>query len=354
MKVTAILKGMIDQNGHQPIQIRIADGDKRHFKSTGIKVSPDLFENGRVSKKHPKAKEFNQQLETKIIQYQAQALDGFKKKKTKVDFYAYTNNAIAGMQRAAGSFRQYQSQISKLKTFAPTLAMTEINKDWLNAYREYLRSIGNSENTIWAAFKFLKTFIQKAWKEEVIEKNPFLNYEFPKYQEPDKLYLTEAEIKAFDKVTRSKDLSYNLKQSGIWFLIACDTGMRISDIEKFDANKHIVGGRLVFRTEKTKELVGLPIDDHLRKLFERVEYKRLSINRNYYNELIKIVATAAGIEKHITSHTARHTAAMSLANKGISEEVTAKILGHRDRRATSTYYKITNQRIDMELKKRRK
>jgi site-specific recombinase XerD len=45
---------------------------------------------------------------------------------------------------------------------------------------------------------------------------------------------------------------------------------------------------------------------------------------------------------------------MTLANKGVSQEVAAKYLGHKDLRSTGIYYRITNQRLDEELKKRRK
>ena len=61
----------------------------------------------------------------------------------------------------------------------------------------------------------------------------------------------------------------------------------------------------------------------------------------------------AGIDKKVSTHTGRHTMAMSLANSGISQEVTAKVLGHKDLRSTVSYYKISNARIDAELKKRK-
>lgn len=271
---------MIDQNGQQPIQIRIANGKTRHYKPTGIKIDPDLFTDGRVNKKHQKAKELNQLIETRIIQYQAQALEGFKKKKPKVDFYEYVEMTIPTLKRKPGTLRQYGSKMRKLKEFAPTFYLSDVDHSFLNRCRAWLENERDNEaNTVWSTFTFLRAFIRMAWMNKLIEDYPFHNYEFPEYVDPDKVYLTEDEIKAFDKITRAKDLSFNLMQSGVWFLIACDTGMRISDIEKFDAKKNIVGGRLVFRTEKTKELVGLPVDDYLRKLFERVEYKRLTIHQ---------------------------------------------------------------------------
>lgn len=355
MKVTAILKGMIDANGHQPVQIRISHEGRRTFKPTGIKLAPDLFKDGKVDKKHPKAGEWNKLIETKIIQYQAQALEGFRKKKAKIDFYDYVEQTTKNLSRESGTLRQYGSQVTKLKEFRPSFYLSDVDHKFLDDYKAFLKKEkGNEGNTVWSSFKFLRTFIRKAWKAGMIESYPFDNYEFPPYKDPPKVWLTEEDLKAFDKTVRGKNLSPNLYEAGCWFLIACDTGIRMADIENFDKKKNIVGGRVVFKTEKTGEMVGLPIDNHLKKLFERVHYKKLSMHRNTYNELIKIVAAAAGIDKHISSHTARHTAAMTLANKGVSQEVVAKILGQKDLRSTAVYYKITNQRIDLELKKRRK
>lgn len=351
MTVTAILKGLIDANGHQPIQIRISHEGKRTFKPTHIKVAPALFVDGKVSTKHPKHKEHNKTIETLIIQYQAQALEGFKKKAVKVEFFDYVDTAIEHLERSKGTRRQYGSQITKLKEFNPSFYLHEVDKDFLDQYKAWLKKRGNEGNTIWSSFKFVRTFIRKAKKEKLIDENPFENYEFPKYVEPQKNYLSKEEVKNIDKFCLDKKCPPQLFEAGTWFLIACYTGLRISDIKAFDRKKNIIADRLVIKTEKTKEMVGLPIDARLTRYFERVEYKPLSMHENTYNKILKVLAAVAGVDKHITTHTARHTAAMLLADAGVSREVVAKILAHKDMRSTGTYFKITNKRIDHDLKK---
>jgi site-specific recombinase XerD len=349
MKVSAILKGMIDSNGHQPIQISIYHQGERRFIPTHIKVNPSMFENGRVNGKHPKARQYNETISNKIIQYQAEALSGLKKKKQKTELYSYLNKTIATLTRSPATVRYYNSQINKLKSFAPSLFIQDITLDFLNDYKGHLRQLGNEGNTLWSSFKFLKVFIKSAMREKLITENPFDSFQAPKYNEPDRVYLTSEEVKKLDSFVQKK-IPPKLKEAATWFLIGCHTGMRISDIENF-SSKNIVAGRLVFKTQKTREVVGLPLLPKVKKYLELVKYERLSMHRNTYNDLIKTAAAGAGIDKHITSHTARHTAAMLLANAGVSQEVTAKILGHKSLKHTSTYYKITNQRIDMEIKK---
>jgi integrase len=351
MKVTAILKGLIDLNGHQPIQIRINKGEKKSFKSTGIKVLPSLFENGKVSSRHPKAREWNEKISTMIIQYQAQALESQTKIK-RMEFFQYLDKVIPTLQREPASIRQYNAQISKLKQYRSSFYADEIDKDFLDGYKAFLKKRGNSHNTIWSSFKFLNMFVKMAKLDYLMEENPFDRYAMPVYNEPHKEYLTEKEVADLEKFLKG-NVSDVVRETGTWFLIGCYTGLRISDIKAFSKAKNIIGDRLVIKTQKTKEVVGLPISPRLKRYFERVEYKKLSIHENTYNKLIKVIAAAAGINKHISSHTARHTAAMLLANAGVSQEVTAAILGHKSLRHTATYYKIMNKRIDLELKKRK-
>jgi site-specific recombinase XerD len=346
MKVTTILKGAKDQNGQQPIQIRIADKTKRNFRPTGIKVTPEQFKKGKVVD-HPKAKEYNEKLRVLIIQYQAIALTGITKE-TNPDFYKYVEDKINHLDRRDGTVRQYQAQISKLKRFAPSLYMKDFTHDWFNQYKKHLRGLGNTGNTIWSGFKFLNTFLSYALSDGVIKEDPFRSYEMPKYKEPEKSYLTLKEAQQLEKYL--KTAPGKIKEVGYWFLIGCYTGMRISDIKNF-SKKNIVGGRLVYKAIKTGEVVGLPVRGKLKELLEKVNYKAYTGHENTYNTLLKVIAPAAGIDKKISSHTARHTAAMLLADAGVSMEVTAKILGHANLKSTSVYYKISNKRIDDEMKK---
>lgn len=352
MKVTAILKGLIDTNGHQPIQIRVANGKKRTYYPTHIKVDPETqFEKGRVIK-HPKASEYNKKLETLIIQYQAEALKEPQKKAPKAYLFDYVMQCTRKWDKIkkASTLRIYLSQLDKLKGFTGDVLLTQIDNNFLYAYYSHLTKLGNSKNTIWSSFKFLRTVLNDAVKNDLLQKSPFKKFEFPKYEETNKAYLLPDEIKKIEKFL-DKKCPPDLIFCGTWFLIACHTGLRLSDLRAFDRKKNIHAGRLVVKTEKTGEVVGLPIDDKLKKLFERIDYKPLHYTGEAYNRLLKLVSKGSGIDKKISSHTARHTAAMTLANAGVSQEVTSKILGHADLRSTRTYYKISNQRIDLELKK---
>lgn len=352
MKVTAILKGAIDTNGQQPIQIRIYHDGKRTFYPTHIKVDPTQFKEGKVIG-HPNAREFNDKIKVKVIECQAKALREPEKKKPKVYLFDYVNQCARKWDgsRKSSTIRIYLSQLGKLKGFTPNILLSQIDNNFLYAYQSYLLNLGNSKNTVWSSFKFLRTILNDAIKEDLLNRSPFKRFTMPKYEDPNKTYLLPDEVKRIDKFCQDKKCPPELFFVGTWFLIGCNTGMRLSDQKAFDKKKNIHGDRLVIKTAKTGEMVGLPISTALKKLFERIDYKPMHYTGEAYNRLLKLVIMGAGIDKRVSTHTGRHTAAMTFANSGVSQEVTGKILGHTDMRSTRTYYKISNQRIDDELKK---
>jgi site-specific recombinase XerD len=355
MKVTAILKGLIDTNGQQPIQIRIYHDGKRTFYPTYIKVNPEQFKAGKVID-HPKAREYNDSIKNKIIQYQAQALKEPEKRKPKIYLFDYITQCARKWDKIkkAGTLRIYNSQLEKLKGFTPNVLLTQIDNNFLFAYQSYLVNLGNSKNTVWSSFKFLRTILNDAVKNDLLDKSPFRKFTMPKYEDPNKTYLLPDELKRIDKFILDKKCPPELFFVGTWFLIGCSTGMRLSDQKAFDKKKNVHNDRLVIKTAKTGELVGLPIDTALKKLFERVNYKPMHYTGEQYNRLLKLVIMGAGIDKKVSTHIGRHTFSMRLANSGVSQEVTAKILGHADLRSTASYYKITNFRVDNEMKKVKK
>jgi site-specific recombinase XerD len=349
MKVTAILKGMIDSNGHQPIQLRLSHKGKQSFRPTGIKVLPALFKNGRVDSKHPKAKEYNQKIETRIIQLQAESLQGVSGKVRRVNFFDFIDALIPTLERSPGTLKAYKSQRKKLMEFAPSFYLDEVTHDFLNKYKVWLKDKGLDNNTIWNAQKFLNTFLDVAVSDKLLPANPIKSWKGKvMYKESSRTYLSDKEVGKLEQFLKKK-LPQEVRDATLCFLIGCFSGLRISDLQSFDKKKHIQGGRLVMQTIKTGEVVGIPVKGRLKKYLEMAGYKPLKAHPNTYNKLLKVIAAATGIDKHLTAHISRHTTAMLLANAGVSMEVTGKILGQKSPKTTAIYYKISNKRIDNEI-----
>lgn len=347
MKVSAILKGKKDDQDRKPIAIRISNGQQRTFKTIGFRVTKAQFDKGKV-KNHPNATAINAMIKDEI--YKAEK--GLLFKAPQVTFKSYCLQCFNEWekQKSYETLRHYQTDLNKWEDWSPGKHLQQIDLPMLNKYKAYLYSI-NGPNTVWRGFKFLRMIIGKAHREGLIEKNPFLLFEKPAYKEVKKLYLVKEEVEEINKVALNEDLPKEIRFVANWFLIGCYTGLRYSDMHNFSKARDIVGERLTVHTQKTGEVISLPLLPHVKELFERVEYKNLTYANQPYNRLLKQVASIAGINKPVSGHSSRHSFATLAASAGISIEVTAKLLGHNSIRTTAVYFKLTGKMIDDEFRK---
>jgi site-specific recombinase XerD len=327
MKVSAILKGPKDEYGRTRVYIRVNDKFKRKFYPTNIKtVSLDKLSKGEKDI-----------IKTLILKHET----GYSKKREPIKFSVYVLDSIRGWERTKkeSTLKQIYSELTKFTQFQNPY-ISKISHETLQEYLSYCYKLGNTTNTAWKSFKFLRTILSKALKEKVIEEDPFLLFEKPKYKDPPRKYLTKSQVLGIEKdlPIKGKDVQF----AGYWFLISCYTGLRFSDLQSFNKKK-IRDGRLVIYTAKTGEIVSLPVKGKIKELFEKVDYKPIPYTNTHYNRLLKLVSPG------LTSHTGRHTCAVMLADAGVSIEVVGKILGHSSIKSTAVYFKITNKRIDDEL-----
>lgn len=355
MTVSVILKGMIDKQGFQPIQIRVADGKARSFIPTGLKVLPKDFANGKVKPSCPTHKLYNDIITRKIYLLQAEIAEGkFRTEKKETSLYKFIDESMPQWTRrkAPETIRQHHSEINKLRRFRSSVNLSQVSAAWLNDYTEHLYSIGNTTNTVHKSLKFLKMAILKAHREKLIPDNPFGIFEGPKYKDPKRIFLTPDQVRAVDKFCQDKKCPQELRFIGTWFVVACYTGLRFSDLAKF-SKKNIHSGRLIIYTQKTGQPISQPLDKTILKLFDRVNYKPMAVTNYHANRLLHAITDALEMER-FSFHTARHTFATMALSAGTRIEVVGKMLGHSNLRTTAIYAKLIDPVIDEEFKKFRK
>ena len=122
----------------------------------------------------------------------------------------------------------------------------------------------------------------------------------------------------------------------------------IKKIEEYDGMKYYAG-----RRGKTKVRFTIPMLQPALDILEKYNNKLPIISNVKYNSYLKEVAVAAGIEKHLTTHWARHTGATLLLNAGVPIEVVSKVCGHSNTQITQKIYaKLLSKTIVEEVTKR--
>lgn len=354
MKVSAILKGAKDKLGRRTVYIRTNQGEKRTFKALKIRVTDKQWDakNMKVIT-HPKAAIYNSIIKKEIAERELQEE---KPQFKKTNFIDYGRKCIEHWRdlktKKESQLRQYKYELNKLERYNPNIDIGDIDNRYFSGLLKFCYAKGNVENTAWKTFAKVHAILEQAIEDKLIPPgNPMDAFKGrPKYKDPHREFLTPEQLKSIEKFALTVD-SPAQRFATLWFLIGCYTGMRFSDMKTFDKKKHIVGERLIKSTVKTGEIISLPLKGKIKELLDLVGYKPIRIQNEPYNRILKVIADKCDIDINLTAHTSRHTAAMMLANAGVSIEVTAAILGHTSTKHTKLYYRISNKRIDSELEK---
>jgi len=262
-------------------------------------------------------------------------------------------------KKTESTLENYRKHALRLELFhgSRQLAFEEITPEFLSRYEAHLRRPqqeglkpveGNYIHALWTT---LKTWFNAAKKRRIIDCYPFHQYENPVYEGPVKEYLTLAELK---KLEEFADATPNIlyRQTAIYFLLGCYTGLRISDWFAFDIDKHIQDDRVRIRAKKNGEWVTMPISTPLKRNLVRIRACPLTRAEPEMNRALKNIAKILGIQKHLTTHSARHSFAITVcADRGISSETCAELMGITIATAVENYYRITNRKIDGETLK---
>lgn len=358
--------------GQYPIYIRITIDRKQSYISTGhyleVKYWDDKAE--KVKSSHMQAGLINPDITSRkqgiikrIVEYQvkgetitAAALKSMATVKGDLhNIFDFTELFVKEVEhkREGGTLENYRKHLKYLEDFlgSRSLAFEEITHDLLVSFEDYLRKPvvggrgGLGGNYIHAIWKTLKTFFNAAKRRGVITCYPFSSYENPVYEAPTKDFLTLKELDHLEEVL-DKTTNSTLKQTLTYFLLGCYSGLRISDWQQFNYDEHVKDGRMYLRAKKNGEWVTMPVLGRLAKHLERVKLLPLTIVEQEINRTLKNVG---GIKKKITTHTGRHTFAITMCGEqGISAETASELMGITLKTCVENYYKVTNRKIDKE------
>jgi site-specific recombinase XerD len=236
------------------------------------------------------------------------------------------------------------------------------SKQLIEEFEIYLTSELNMMiNTIANKMKTLKSFLQIAWSEGIIDFNPFKKHGIIIYtEETDSVVFTRDEMIALEKL----DLSSNPFHEKIrdQYLIYLWSGIRKGDLKNLISVINPHTKKFVFRTGKTGEISEIPAFETLIKIAEKYNYNfpepvHDTVVLKEIKEICKLIPsmnitvekkyTKGGQNKRdllqkyqrIVIHTARRSLATVLVENGLKHEQVMKITGHKKLLTLQRYVK---------------
>lgn len=231
--------------------------------------------------------------------------------------------------------------------------LQDVDRLFLEDFIEYLRRCRSSngrplrESSQNAYLKLLGALLSRAVRAGLIPKNPIHDIataDIPQRRCRQRSYLT------LEEVRRLSDTACPIEDVKRAFLFSCFCGLRLSDIValKWRNIRDLGDGSLQVEIvqQKTQEAVYLPLSDNaVAELPARGNSDERIFtlpSRPYMGKLLSRWAAAAGVEKHVTFHVARHTCATLLLTFGADLYTVSKLLGHTDVKTTQIYAKVVD------------
>ena len=387
VKILSFIKRhKLKKNGEAPVFIRITLGDQRTEFGIKESIEPKFWNNelGRINGKSKKAQIINSILdkyERKIFLLKEVIEDegaevtantikdkliGKKdNRKTVVRIFEEHNNEarkLIGNGFAPDTVQRYETTLMHFRKFIKgkynreDLAFSELTPNTIRQFEIYFKTERNcSHNTTVKYLKNFKKIVLIAKENGWVFRDPFAGIKF-KLTPVDTIYLSSQEL---DAIKYKKLPIKRLETVRDIFLFCCYTGLAFTDVKTLK-REHLStdndGITWIHKLrKKTKQMSTIFLIDGAMSLIKKYEFhpevqtsdKVLPVPSNQkMNAYLKELADICGINKPISTHSARHTFATTVAlENDISLEVVSKVLGHSNTKMTQRYARTTENLI---------
>lgn len=371
----------IKRNNKYPIYLRVRIYDRETKLPANLDVAADAW---NVRRREPKERSLRLALNAKVIALESYlntciangigiSIDSVKEhlsannQKTRqpkeVSFFDYF---ISFMERRKSELRSgtlcvYQTTYNVLKAFRPNLRISDINLSFIEEFDAYMTEVnGNANGGKAIRHQNLKTVLLDMIKHDLPVKNPYPLFKIPKAKTKE-VYLEKSELESLRKLYYILPQDSTLFKCLEMYLFSCFCGLRISDVISLKW-KHIdlERGLIIKEQVKTKAEVKAPLFDCAKEILHRrlpskdILGSEVCVFDSYchtiVNDKLNELATMAGINKHLTYHTSRHTFATLLVMDGVSIYKIQKFLGHKSVSMTERYlkYDLKMAQVNME------
>lgn len=316
-----------------------------------------------ISPKTPSEKKENEETRLRAEQIlsirraeYAQGKYGIKdRSKDKLLFLTYYDKLKEERYESKGNYDNWDAAQNHIEDYCKKKKITfeDINEDFVLGFKKFLnknsRTKSNnplSQNSKYTYYNKFKASLRQAFEDGYTRRNFATTVKGFAQGETTREHLTQEELQAMAKAKCKHPI---LKSA---FMFSCLTGLRWSDVNKltwFEVRDEEDETRLVFKQKKTAGQEYQYISKQARNLLgkRRKENDRVFQGLKYgahFNAEILRWCMRAGITKHITFHSARHTHAVLLLENGADIYTVSKVLGHKEIRTTQVYAKLVDKK----------
>lgn len=394
--VKVILRKEIKQDGTSPLAIRITKNRKSSYIYFDYSIKPEDWdaEKQRVKKSHPNSARLNNFLLKKLAEANDQTLE-LESQKSFVTSQAVrqkikpsagsTFNAQSELYlqrlKEAGKYNQYTADKPRIKHFKDfvkqDMAFSDITVPLLERFQSHVKNkLKVSERTAVNHIVVMRSVFSFAIKEGVVDAKfyPFGKGKMKiKFPESGKIGLNAEEIESLETVALEGAAHH---ARNLWLFSYYFAGMRVSDVLRmrwsdfqndrlhYEMGKNNKGGSLKVPEKALKiinqykgskqnkddlvfpELKGVNFSDKF------ITQRTIAFKTSAIDKYLKTqVASAAGIDKKLTMHLARHSFAQMAGDK-IPVQILQKLYRHSSIVTTMGYQSnFTTQQTDDALDK---
>lgn len=287
----------------------------------------------------------------------------------KISFLKFIDDLIQNSNRKRNTLKQWkqtQKKLLEFKKFSNTeIDFDNIDLDFYERFINLLTKKGYAKNTIGGFIKAVKTFMNEAVDRNLTKNLEYRNKKFRAIEEQvDKIYLSQNELTNIYKLDLGEDK--RLEKVRDLFIIACYTGLRFSDLMQIRKENIINDGKQIkIRTEKTSELVVIPMHKYVTEILVKYSGNLPTVISNQkMNKYLKEIGEIAGIDETMkiaitrggktetnlfpkfdlmTTHTARRSFSTNAYLMDIPSISIMKITGHRTERSFMKYIRISQE-----------
>jgi integrase/recombinase XerD len=380
-----------------PVKLCVSYNGKSMYFATNIDLTIDEFKklnDKRVPKEIADFKNNLQKIETEarslISKLKPFSFESFKKKflnkpTDKSVLKAVFSDQIEKLkvEQRVSTAHTYQLTYNSLAFFKPNLSFDDISVDFLKKYEKWMLEHRKSITTVGIYMRTLRAVFNEAIHQELVQKEhyPFgkRKYQIPKGKNIKKALSLEDVEKIYNYQIQTK-YEGEAKAKDFWLFSYFANGMNVKEIALLKY-KNIQNDLIIYERAKTiftsrdnpKQII-IAITEDIRKIITKwstnkpepenfifpiinsnddAERQRALIKQftRVINDWMIVIAKSVGIQKKVTTYTARHSFSTVLKRSGASTEFISEALGHHDLSTTESYLDSFEDSVKKEYSK---